>query len=403
MSTKFKVIAGILLIAIAMLIYLESGEKEQINWFPSYAKNDKIPLGTYVVYDLFKNSRSDQPFKDIDQPPYSLLADSSDLTGAYVFINDYVDFDQSEAESLLTWVSQGNTLFISSREVSSKLKDTLNLETAIYYDFNNLNQKPLVQLVNPALKVEQPYFMDRDIPSTHFTKVDTLQTATLGEFDLSSEADTLKIYKPKVHFIKQSFGDGEILIHLMPEVFTNYFMLHKEHYTYTQNVLSYLPKDKPILWDAYYKNGKAQSTSPLKVLFKNRYLKYAYYILVVGVLFWVLFEGRRKQRAIPVIKPLPNQSLAFTKTIAGMYLDKRDHTSIARHQINHFLEDVRSTYGLPTQNTNESFITKLALKSNNTLEDTRKLVNFITYVRSHSSVTQAQITALNNMIEDFKK
>ena len=125
--------------------------------------------------------------------------------------------------------------------------------------------------------------------------------------------------------------------------------------------------------------------------------------MLVGVLLWVIFEGRRKQRAIPVITPLPNQTLAFTKTIAGMYLDKQDHTSISRHQINHFLEYIRSHYKLPTQHTNEEFIIKLAAKSSNSLEDTRKLVNFMVFVRSNNYVTQDQITALNTQIEDFKK
>lgn len=402
MSNKFKIIAGVLLIAIAMLIYLESGEKEEVNWFPSYAKKDKIPLGTFALYELLKESRSDQPFTDINQPPYLLLSDSSDIKGTYVFINDYVGFDDNEAESLLEWVSKGNTLFIASREVSSKLRDTLNLETEIYYDFGNLDRKPLVQLVNPILNTDTPFYIDRDIPSTRFSEVDTLETITLGAYDLSNGIDTLKINQPKVHFIKQTFGEGEVIIHLMPEVFTNYFLLRKDNYTYTQNTLSYLPKNQPLLWDNYYKNGKTQSTSPLAVLFKNRYLKYAYYILVFGVLLWVVFEGRRKQRAVPVIKPLPNQTLTFTKTIAGMYLDKRDHTSIAKHQINHLLEYVRSTYNIPTQNTNEDFIVKLAAKSNNSIEDTRKMVNFITYVRSNSTVTQAQVMALNKMIEDFK-
>lgn len=402
MSNKFKIIAGVLLIAIAILTYLESGEQEKINWFPSYAQKDKIPFGTYALYDLLKESRGKQPLQNINIPPYKFLSDSSNTKGTYVFINDYISFDDEEALRILKWVSQGNTLFIASREISSKLSDTLNLKTEIYYDLYNLDLKPLVRLVNPHLNRPTPFYVDKDIPSTHFSTIDTLSTVLLGEYDLSNGTEALFIAKPKAHFIRQPFGEGKIYVHLMPEVFTNFFILSNDHYTYTQNILSYLPKEQTILWDMYYKNGKLQSTSSLRILLNNRYLKYAYYILILGVFLWVIFKGRRTQRAIPVIKPLPNQTLAFTKTIAGMYLDKRDHKSISQHQINHFLEYVRRTYNISTQITNEDFIIKLAAKSDSSIELTRTLVNFMTYIKGHSSVTQEQVLELNKLIDNFK-
>lgn len=403
MSNSFKILAGILLIAIAMLIYLESGEKEEVNWFPSYTQDDKIPFGTFVLYELMKSSREGTNIKDVRQPPFTFLGDSSDVKGTYFFVNDYIGFDESESKRVLDWVAKGNTLFIASRQIPNTIADTLNLETEFYYDLSNLERKPLVQVVNPSFKKQQPYYIDIEIPATHLVAVDTLETIALGEFDFTKDNDTLTLKQPKVHFVKQQFGEGEIILHLMPEVFTNYFMLREDHYAYTEKVLSYLPQDTQLIWDHHYKNGRARSTSPLYVLFQNRYLKYAYYILIVGVLLWVLFEGRRKQRAIPVVTPLPNQTLAFTKTIAGMYLDKRDHTSIAHHQITHFMEYVRSHYGLPTQTINEEFVTKLASKSSNTLEDTRTMINFIVFLRDNNYVTQDQVTALTKKIEDFKE
>ena len=56
MSNKFKVIAGVLLLALALVIYMESSTKEDINWYPSYTKTDKIPYGTYVLHDLLEKN-----------------------------------------------------------------------------------------------------------------------------------------------------------------------------------------------------------------------------------------------------------------------------------------------------------------------------------------------------------
>ena len=188
----------------------------------------------------------------------------------------------------------------------------------------------------------------------------------------------------------------------MPETFTNYFILREDNYTYTNNALSYLDQDEVLYWDNHYKNGKTLYTSPLYIFFQNRYLKWAYYILLIGTFLWVVFEGRRKQRAIPIIDPLPNQTLTFTKTIAGMYLDKRDHKSIATHQISHFLEFIRSNYGLDTNVISEGFINKLASKSGNTLEQTKLLINYMVALRAKQIISQEELLELNKRIEAFK-
>ncbi len=179
-------------------------------------------------------------------------------------------------------------------------------------------------------------------------------------------------------------------------------MLHENNYTYTESALSYIDPIGTIYWDTHYKNGKTTYSSPLYIFLNNRYLKWAYYTLIIGVLLWVLFEGRRKQRAIPVVEPLPNQTLTFTKTIAGMYLDKQDHKSIAAHQINHFYEYIRNRYSLATHSINPEFMNKLALKSENTLDNTRTLINYIVAINTKSSISQEELMQLNKKIEDFK-
>jgi len=402
MSTKFKVIAAALLLALALVIYMESSTKEDINWFASYTKTDKIPYGTYVLHDLLEKNWNKEKFKEVRIPPYEFMSDSTEARGTYLFVNDYILFSEEESLKLLSWVTKGNKLFIAARGIGETILDTLSLETDLHYDYDNFERKPLVNLVNPSLRRDVPYYHDRETTTGFFTEVDTLHTVALGEFGLMANKDTLTLAEPRIHFIKQDFGKGEIIIHLMPETFTNYFILREDNYTYTNNALSYLDQNEALYWDNHYKNGKTLYTSPLYIFFQNRYLKWAYYILLIGTFLWVVFEGRRKQRAIPIIKSLPNQTLAFTKTIAGMYLDKRDHKSIVTHQISHFFEFIRSTYALDTSKISEEFITKLASKSGNTVEQTKLLINYIVALRAKQVVSQEELLEINKRIEAFK-
>jgi len=393
MSKKYKIVVGILIFVLGALIVMESNEKTAINWFKSYATGDKIPYGSYVLYNTLKDSRNNERFKTINQPPFEFLAENDDITGTYFFLNDYISFDEAESLSLLNWVSQGNVLYVGARGIGETILDTLNLDTDALYNLNDLESKPLLELYNKTFKNKHPYYIDIEVtPSSYFSELDTLETSVLGGYGLSKSNDTLSITDPRVHFIKQDFGEGAIVLHLMPEIFTNYFMLRAENYSYTQSALQYLPETGTVIWDDHYKNGKTIYTSPLYIFLKNRYLKWAYYMLLIGVFLWVLFEGKRKQRAIPIIKPLPNQTLTFTKTIAGMYFEKADHKSIARHQINHFLEYIRSEYNMTTAERNLSFIERLAAKTDNT----------VNAIEQRSSITKEELLRLNTLIEAFK-
>lgn len=401
MNTKQKVLIGSILFLFAVLIYLESTEKEPVNWFPSYSKSDKIPLGTYVAYQSLKETL-DVPINDISVPPYQFLADSSEaITGNYIFINSSIDFDEAEADRLLDWVSSGNTLFVAGSGIGSRILDTLHLETTYYYDLDNLYTNPIVSLSNPNLQKRKSYYLDIETNASYFSEIDTLNTIVLGQFDLSKE-DTVNIEEPKIHFIKQDFGQGDIVIHLMPELFTNYNLLRAHNIDYLAAAFSYLDTDKTMYWDRHYINAKSIQTSPLYVFLKNRYMKWAYYMLILGLILWVIFEGKRKQRAIPIVTPLPNKTLEFTETIAGMYLERKDHRSIATYQINYFFDYLRTELLIATGQRDAAFIERLHLKSGKSQEETKRLFDFIEMILASNTVTQEQLERLNKLIEAFK-
>ncbi|SHI63459.1 DUF4350 domain-containing protein [Aquimarina spongiae] len=399
MSKKSKIFIIVIVVAIGLLTFLEANEPEPVNWFPSYAKTDKIPLGTFVSYNLIKEAFTDEKVKDINQPPYEFLTDNDTISGTYFFVNGTVNFDKDELNKVLNWVDKGNTLFISAKTIEEKLLDTLQLEAENLISVNNITTKPLLELVNKNLKVDLPYLYDRDIYNSYFKTIDTLKTTVLGITELYK--DTLQIQSPKVNYIQQPFGNGVILLHTFPEAFGNYFMLKAKNFEYTQNALTYI-KGKPILWDNYYKAGKTFYTSPLFLLLSNRYLKWAYYFVLIAAVLLVIFEGKRKQRSIPIINPLKNQTLAFTRTISGMYFEKEKHKEIAKKQNLLFLEYVRNTLRVPTNNIDEKTIIDIAARSNNTIEDTKELFNSFNTLHNTPKIEKEQLIRLYQLIKEFK-
>jgi len=398
MSKLQKIFFFGVLLVVAVMVYAEATKPVQINWYPSFYQKDKIPYGTYVLTKLMEESFQDQLIQ-VNTQPYDLLQDST-LTGTYFFVNDQIAFDDTEMNKILSWVEKGNSVFISANYHSNELLDSLNISMYTAFNIDDINSEPMLNLVNEKLKSDTPYHIKKNLMVPYFDEIDTLSQTILGVTQLYT--DSLKIDKPLANFIKAPVGEGSIYFHNQPEIFTNYFLLLNDNKEHTENVLSYINDDAKIYYDGYYKSGKPINISPLHILLNNRYLKWAYYLVLIGTLLFIFFQGKRKQRSIPIVLPVTNKSYEYARTISGMYLEKKDHHGIARKQIALFLEYIRTQLRLPTEQLDSHFFKALSDRSNNDLETTKALFTFIEKIQ-HQTYTEAQeLIKLNSLITEYK-
>ncbi len=129
MGKKGNIYIILTLITLALLMLLQYNKPKEINWFPSYVAQHKIPYGTYVLNDLM-TKLFPKVVEQISVPPFEFLNDNYDAVGTYFMVNQSVAFGDAELEALLDWTSEGNTLFIASGSFEEKLLDTLHLETS---------------------------------------------------------------------------------------------------------------------------------------------------------------------------------------------------------------------------------------------------------------------------------
>ena len=103
------------------------------------------------------------------------------------------------------------------------------------------------------------------------------------------------------------------------------------------------------------------------------------------------------------IKSNENSSVAFTETVARLYLQKHDNKNIADKMITYFYEFIRSNYFLNVNAGNKEFITALSKKSGVTEENTIALFNMIGQVNQNSTIDDYQLLSLNRQIQQFYK
>lgn len=386
-------------LTIGTILLLEYNKPKKINWFPSFASHHKIPYGTFVFNQLIAK-KFPKNTQQVTQPPYEFLNASDTINGTYVFIDQSVNFGDAELQSLLDWTAKGNTLFIASEGFEQHLLDSLDLDTQILYGDDGIAHNYLHQLVHPQLKTDKPYSFEKDYSATFFNEIDTLNTTVVSVLD-SGPKDS-EIDKGYFSGIKKSFGNGEVILSTFPKAFTNYFILKEDNREYTSGLLSYLKGSETIYMDNYHKSGKQFYSSPMYIFLNNKELKWAYYMALIGVVFYVFFEGKRKQRSIPVIKPLLNQTLAFSRTIANMYYEKGERKQISNLKIDYFLEYIRTRFHLSTLSMDPRFYESLAARSNHTVNEVELLFSFLLQLKNNTQIRDTDLETLNTLIEKFK-
>ena len=125
--------------------------------------------------------------------------------------------------------------------------------------------------------------------------------------------------------------------------------------------------------------------------------------MLAGALCYVLFRARREQRPIPVIHTPENKMLEFIATVSSLYYKQKEHSAIALKLTDYFLGEVRTRYQLATDRLDEPFILGLSARSGVEEEDTRRLVQLITKIRTSRQVNETELRNLVQGTELFNR
>ena len=139
----------------------------------------------------------------------------------------------------------------------------------------------------------------------------------------------------------------------------------------------------------------------MRYVLKQPALRWAWYLALISLLIFMLFNAKRKQRIIKIITPLTNTTVDFTKTIGNLYFETKDHNNIVDKKITYFLERIRRVYYLDTQLLDDKFINSLALKTGKNKTETKKLIDLIIQLRAKQICSEDDLLGLNKAIESF--
>lgn len=398
MKSNLKLGIVLLVFVIIVTALIDAGKKEKINWNKTYNPKLTKPYDTYVFKKELSNFLGNStPLTDVNKSLYQFFGGRTAKQtpqDALVFVGYYFDIGESSAKKLLDFVHKGGTAFISAYNIDPYLLDSLKIGITSFSSYQaGLGIDEISYNIN-LVKYRKTALFDRIENANLFDILPQKNLVILGNIQVK------EISAP--NFIAYQLGKGTFYLQLEPDVFTNYYLLKKETFPIGYHAVHYL-KGKNILWyDGLYNTEVAQT--PMRFILSDNALRSAWYILLVSLLFYLIFKSKREQRAIPVVLPEENKSIAFAKTISSLYYENGTPANMLQKKIQYFLFDIRKQFQLDTSDLNNpQFQYSLSQRTGVDSAELATFLNEIQQLQKKQESTLDELKSAYQLIENFKQ
>lgn len=404
-------VALILLLAIAVVTffwYSQTNNYSRFKWNETYDIESTEPFGLKAFTTILQQS---YPGKvEVTNKPVSEVLPDHDTTekATYVFVGSNIFLQSSDLDDLLAFAEDGNIVFLASKVISSELVYSLFDEECASSDACNVYQDSIVtfNLVHNDLKTNPDFKVTLLRKQKHF--IMNWHFLDSGAYFCDTDYSWSKIgymNDGRVNFIRIPYGEGIVYLYTTPQVFTNYCLNEPGAEDYISGLLSHFQGDK-IYFDNFSRipfmsdNGINQQ-GPLSYILSQEMLRWAWYVILVTALLFVIVFSRRRQRIIPVIEPDVNTSMQFLKVISSMYYDDANHREAARQRMKYFLLFIRNKFGLPTHVFNQDFIETLSRKSKVAPELIESIIYQYDIIQKYQDITSDRLHTFSSSIDQF--
>lgn len=388
-------LAGIFLLVLIILL-IDTFRIKPTNWKPTYSLDYKNPFDLYVFNREIKNIIPENRITRILSTPYEYIQNQTDTVN-YLMIRQNMYFIGDTV--ILEKVKEGSNLFVSSENFVRNITDSLALKYTEADSDLSLKKLDMLTLSLTNKNWSKADYQMKPVNNTFaFVDADAATTTILGTEKLPDG----KIYP---NFLKIKYGKGYVFIHNQPQVFTNHALLSEQSSAgYVAHLLSYIPKDRPVVWfvqgQTLNPNAPKNETG-LSVVFRYPALRAVWLLLVYGLLLYIFFNSKRRQRIVPVIKPLRNTTVEFVQTIGNLYYQQGNTANVIDKKIVFFLDRIRKGYFIDTSKLDERFAEKLKSKSEKDIELITEIIDFINEFRKNKTAEKKDLIHINKLIEAF--
>ncbi len=412
MKKHLQIPLGILLLVLlAGLFYFlsQSGER-RYSWEESYESEGDQPYDLRLFREIFASFFPERKFYSID--PFA--GDSSFLEEQgvnLVYIAGRLSLDSDWATRLEAFAKKGNTVFLSSAREHSLMERICNA-------CGDIPQGRCMERVKAdSIELYVTYSGDSALAALDYRAIDRSLSYPWSHFNLHHchESSITKgggfsaFGMDCINYLSWEYGEGSILLHSTPLVFTNFHLLREEVLDHVEAVLGLLQDG-----DVYFVEPSAASAppphrplvseSPLRFILGNEALRLSWYLLLLLCLLYVVDRLRRRERSVPVIAKRDNETLKFLDVMYRLYRKEGKHKDIIAEKYALLLSFLRKRYGItgsPERKTKDDYIRQAAQKLEMDAEELEPFFTEMERARFNSTLSDEEFLATYRKINQF--
>ena len=390
MKQSLQIGIGIIVLILFLAFINLQPKKKPINWKATFSKTDKIPFGTYVLYEELKTWTPDNAITRLTDSQFFAGLDTDSDSTETAFLNDSVPTNlilirpefyiyTYEEERLLEYISEGNTVFISSTVFPYHFFNLIDTNITMEYDYSSapvhITTHKQDSIIFPKGKFEHSF---RDSLETYETYSYTKHTN--GEFHSG--------------LIKIPVGEGQLILHNFPYALTNYYLLHENeaYRTHVSEILNMFPKQKTY-WVTTpvrdYNNERGNSDKGLLDIIRQiPSLFSAWKLLLIGLLVYALFKAKREQRFIPIIPELKNASKDYIKVIANLHHEEKNYLNLVHKKMLYFFDQLKSNHHIDINHLSDS--KSIITKTQSEEKDVTRILALVNKCQNQQAFTKEE-------------
>lgn len=417
-SSRIGLVGGIILFMLFILWLFSPGEEEKkqsggssvfksSNWETKFLPDDKNPLGGYLFHEMLKAHLNPNQKTLVADHPFALdsILQSDDKPKSFVFLGNNLGIGSVDFDSIISSVERGSDVFMSFNKLSLNMPQFFSDTCYFVSDYDSK-----VKVFTPFGNYDMYNFYQKDTVAAEWL--------AFGDLVTKGKSQALSSFMQMDNFVVIYMGKGRVFLHTNPIMFCNYQVKRKSGFKYTSYAIDQLSEDNDVVLlelgrlpdnfgssdtDDQSGNGGKEDNSYLKIILENPYLRMALFLLIGGVILYVIFRTRRKHPIVPFQEKKKDMTMAFAETITSIYFAKRNPYGLLQVQRKNFYATVQKHFFVDlNRRDGDRELIVLSEKTNIPMEELRDLINRYE-TKEAFSVSDQMIIEMNKRQRKFYK
>ena len=382
-----------IVVFLVLLFILEMQLPKNFSWTPTFRHTDKQPFGS-CLFDSLLSSTMPKGYTVTDSSLYQLAKDSLQPRGILV-VADEMNLIPAEVNAIFSMANNGSHVMLVAHGMGDFMCNRLGIRIWGYgnsFDLQNFvkynKERESFEWVSEENGYKPRRFM---VFKPLITRKFNFETDSLDNVirPCLDQQATLRHDAVSATFRQ---GKGYITFCSLPLLFSNYGIVDQDNATFSLRLLT-LIKDLPVVRTEAYcpQTSDEVQQSPLRYAISQPPLRWALYTLMVGALLFLIFEGRRRQRVIPIEKAPENHSLEFIHLVGSLYYHSRERRSLVVRKWTYFAEELRRNIHLDVTDASEDDVTLPTLARLTTIDE-QEIRTLILQLRLLANADETEIS-----------